>query len=160
MCGRHFSVLHDGKFLRSHTNFAYSSMYVCVSMMVVCRMCWHRSALMCLPQPLIMDCADRNRETTFWRLMRRANNNDHNLSHFICCCSSVYEFCVMTTLLLMLLSTAATVLVSCPGCEIIGRSGFAFHSSHNSKSLRAWLPSGMVQVAGLQGDGSEDIPSE
>ena len=32
-------------------------------------------------------------------------------------------------------ATAPMAYVSCPGCEISGRSGFAFHSSLNSKAL-------------------------
>ena len=33
-------------------------------------------------------------------------------------------------------ATSPTVQVSCSSCEIPGRSGFAFHSSHYSKALR------------------------
>ena len=49
--------------------------------------------------------------------------------------------------------------MSCPGCEIPGRSGFTFHGSHNSKALRGcWSQSGSVQVAGSLRGGSEDTP--
>ena len=47
-------------------------------------------------------------------------------------------------------------LTAYPGCEIPGRSGFAFN---NSKDLRGWSQSGRVWVAGLLGGGSEDKPS-
>ena len=50
------------------------------------------------------------------------------------------------------------VLVNYPGCEIPGRSAFAFHTSHISNPLRGWSQSGRVLVAGLHGGGSEGKP--
>ena len=46
-------------------------------------------------------------------------------------------------------ATAPTAQVSCHGCCLTGRSGFAFHRSHNSKVLRGRSQSGRVRVAGL-----------
>ena len=36
-------------------------------------------------------------------------------------------------------ATAQTVSVSCPDCEIPGRSGFVFHISHSSKALSGFM---------------------
>ena len=55
-------------------------------------------------------------------------------------------------------AAALTVYVSCPSCGIHGRSGFTFHCFHNCKALRDLSESGMVQVAGSHGGGSEDSP--
>ena len=46
-------------------------------------------------------------------------------------------------------ATAPTAEVNSRSCEIPGMSGFAFHSSHNSKDLRGWRQSRRVWVAGL-----------
>ena len=49
--------------------------------------------------------------------------------------------------------------MSCDGCEIPGTSGFAFHSSQDSKDLSGWLQSGRVLVAWSEGSGYEDKPN-
>ena len=48
-------------------------------------------------------------------------------------------------------ATAPTAWVSCPGCEIPGRPGFAFYSSYNSNALMGYSQSGRVWIAGMQG---------
>ena len=53
-------------------------------------------------------------------------------------------------------ATASTAWMSCHGCEIPGRSGFAFQ---NPKALMGWAQLGRARVTGLQACGSEDKPS-
>ena len=50
-------------------------------------------------------------------------------------------------------SNCTSGLGEMPGCEIPGRSGFAFHSSQGLEGV------GHDQVAGMQGGGSEGKPS-
>ena len=51
-------------------------------------------------------------------------------------------------------ASALTVWMSFPSYRIPGRSGFAFHSCHNSKASGELLESGRVHVAGSQCGGS------